>query len=78
MNFEATTENKNSYAIRACVRRLRGFVYGKPVVLVRCDRTDMKDNERGAKLAEKLASYLSSLSDEEVLPLLKSESIPKL
>jgi hypothetical protein len=79
MLFAVTTQNKSSYSI--CVESGRFMApererYGKPAVLVRCDRTCAEDNARGLKLAEKIAHFLNSLPESEQEALLADEMIP--
>jgi hypothetical protein len=50
--------------------------YGKPAVLVRCIRTDSEDNERGLKLATRLANFLNTLPEAEQEALLADEMVP--
>jgi hypothetical protein len=66
MKFDAFATNARSYAV--CV--LNGNRQGKTVVLVRCDRSDLADNNRGAALASKIVEMLNALSEDEVVSLI--------
>lgn len=76
MTFEILCDNKSSYQIAVNDGSVYRPKYGKPVVLVRCDRTDTEDNERGLKLAQKITDLLNSLPEQEQKALLADEMIP--
>lgn len=77
LKFDILCDNKASYQIVLVDDRYRRNVkYGKPAILVRCDRTDTEDNERGLKLAQKVANFLNTLTPEEVYQLVADEHIP--
>lgn len=59
--FEVMCDNKKSYNIEHT---------GKTLVLVRCDRLDAVDNERGRVLAEKISVFLNSLPQDELKEIL--------
>lgn len=77
LHFDILCDNKSSYQIALVDDRYpRSVKYGKPAILVRCDRTDTEDNERGLKLAQKVANFLNTLTPEEVYELVDNEYIP--
>jgi hypothetical protein len=76
MAFDVLCDNKASYQICARGGTYRRPVYGKPVLLVRCDRLDNEDNERGRKLAEMINDRLNQLSLAEQKEMLAEEMIP--
>ena len=73
--FEVLCDNKGSYQIAWGTGEHRE-VFGKPAVLVRCDRTDTEDNERGLALANRVKDFLNTLTIEEVQQLLADEMLP--
>ena len=69
LTFVATCDNKNSYEIR--INNKFDSKMSKPLVLVRCDKLDSKDNHRGDRLANLICDFLNSLdeaSKESILP----------
>lgn len=77
LSFEILCDNKNSYPI-VLQRKFKNIhKCGKPVVLIRCDRMNIRDNERGLKLANKIRDFLSSLPDNELESLLNANMFPK-
>jgi hypothetical protein len=78
MYFEVCFENKSSYAVQVAAphRRVGGSKHRRPVLLVRCDRLDPKDNERGLRLAERLAEFLGSLPGAEQKALVADKMVP--
>jgi hypothetical protein len=78
LKFFVNTDNKASFQIcLSDVNRPRSKP-GKAVVLVRCDRLDTEDNERGLKLAQKIVDNLNTLTQDEIKALVADESIPPL
>ncbi len=73
MIFDITCVNKGSYAICAGGRQGLRTIYGKPVVLIRCDREDPEDNARGLALAQIVCDRLNQLSLEEAGALLSGD-----
>ncbi len=74
--FDVLCDNAKSYQICARGGSIAYPKYATPAVLVRCDRTDTEDNERGLKLANLIASRLNELTEEEARALLADETIP--
>jgi hypothetical protein len=76
MEFSVVCDNLKSYPI---VLQTSGSSpnYGKPVVLVRCDRLNSADNDRGLALANKITDYLNSLPMQELDALLKEDQFPR-
>ena len=74
--FCVLANNKKSYSIAlnngAAIRE----EFGDTAVLVRCDRTDQEDNDRGWSLANKICDFLNTLSETERTSLLADEMIP--
>lgn len=67
-NFLVTCENKGSYEIRMTMGRY-DRVLPKPVVLIRCDRINLADNERGLRLANIICDSLNQLDDDTAASL---------
>lgn len=76
MPFEILCDNKSSFQIVAVGGSNFRPEYGKPAILVRCDRLDHEDNERGLKLANIILDQLNQLPIEEIRNLLADEMIP--
>ncbi len=74
--FDITCNNKGSYAICAAGRDGLRTIYGRPVVLIRCDREDPEDNQRGLALAQIVCDRLNQLTLEEAKALLDNEQEP--
>lgn len=79
LKFCVSCDNKGSFGI--CLvdpSNLYGKL-GKPALLVRADRLDQEDNDRGHKLAVKVADFLNAtLSQAEIRDLVQDEAIPPL
>jgi len=71
LRFEAFCDNKSSYAIRLFEPHTGGE--GAAVALIKCDRLDSKDNDRGVKLAQRVCDMLNALSGAEKEALLSPE-----
>lgn len=80
LKFEVFCDNKKSFSISLVdADRVSGPKRpGKPAVLVRCDREDYEDNDRGLQLANKVKDFLNTLPQEEIRRLVADESIPPL
>lgn len=75
--FAILCDNRSSYPVVLGVNVRGSCKYGKPVILVKCNRTDMNDNERGLALANKIKDFLNSLSGDERGVLLSYDMFPK-
>jgi len=73
--FEITCEHKGSYAICYATDDPKPN-FGKPAMLVRCDREDLDDNERGMKLSNRICEFLNNLPEEEVQTMLSGKMMP--
>lgn len=78
LKFFVNTDNKASFQICLYDEHRHGSKPGKPVVLVRCDRLDTEDNERGLKLAQRIVDNLNTLTQEEIKALVADEAMPPL
>ena len=77
LTFIVLCDNKRSLGIALSDSRERtNRGIGKAVVLVKSDGADSKDNERGIKLAERIAAFLNTLTEEEVDALVPSKMRP--
>lgn len=76
MRFEVYCDNKKSYNIVAIHEQGRLLRSGKPCILVRCDRTDPVENQRGLALANKITSFLNTLPHDEAVSLLSAGMLP--
>lgn len=76
MKFEVLCDNKGSYQIALSNDAAYQPEYGKAAVLVRCDRTDNEDNERGLQLATKIADFLNTLPEQEREDLVSLDMVP--
>lgn len=76
MLFEILCDNKGSYQIAAVGGSYTRPEYGKPVVLVKCDRDDSEDNNRGLALAKIINDRLNQLTKEEADSLLADSMVP--
>jgi len=76
MKFEVLCDNKGSFQIALSNDRAYRPDYGKPAVLIRCDRLDHEDNARGLALANKIVDFLNTLPEDERKALLADEMIP--
>lgn len=74
--FEILCDNKGSFQICAVGGSHFKPIHGKPAVLVRCEREDQEDNDRGLKLANIIQNCLNNLTKEEAESLLANEMIP--
>jgi len=76
MKFDVLCDNKGSFQIALVNDRFVRPEFGKSAVLIRCDRLDLEDNERGLRLANKICDFLNTLPAEEQKSLLADEMIP--
>ena len=75
ITFHVLADNAKSYSICPLIggSPQRQAKYGKPVVLVRCDRTNVADNDRGMKLASKIEAMLNAMPAAEQRALLPKD-----
>lgn len=73
--FEVLCDNKGSFQI-ALVSQGFKPKYGKPVILIRCDRLDTEDNTRGSMLADRICAFMNTFSEAERDVLLANEMMP--
>lgn len=74
-SFEVLCDNGGSFKIAFGGRNSGGKErYGAAVVMVRCNREDTKDNERGLKLAAMIAEFLNR--DPQAVTLLREDMKP--
>ena len=74
--FSILCDNKSSFQICAIGGSNFKPEYGKPVVLIKCDREDREDNERGLKLANLINDKLNTLTKAQAEILLADDMIP--
>jgi len=78
LKFVVVCDNKASFQVSLVDANSFRAVPGKPVLLIRTDRLDLEDNERGMKLANKLADFLNTLPQAEIRDLVQDEAMPPL
>lgn len=73
ISFDVAADNKASYNI---VVKYAHKLGKKAVLLVKCDRLDTQDNERGQKLANQICAFLNSLSETERAAFVSQDMYP--
>ncbi len=73
LTFEVSCDNKASYNIVVKESHKLGR---KAVILVKCDRIDPTDNERGFQLANQICAFLNSLPEKERRQYVSAEMLP--